>query len=466
MTGAVDDVNRANAEAAEYVFSKWVLVPRLERIKQALNADLLPLFGVTDVEFDYESPVQEDAVAVNASRDSRVNAAVSLVAAGFDPAEVLEAMDLPGLSLGATADERADANDLALLVQKLYLGVGTIITWQEGRELLAQAGMDVDLAEPSPVVVAPVSTPAVEPAPEPEQSTSSAPEAPAPPPAEPGRRGTSSGTLTEIFRAAVVDAAEAVDEEREDWQDRLDGLIDDWAAVSKAQRDEIAEQITKIVDEGTPADLATLTVNIDRAADLLADAMLAQADAAGRRTADDAAEQGVSIEPVTPIAPTTNRSGDAKPKATKFLADLAADLRNAARVTASFLAGSYVASAAREALRQWAPASTGAEVAKGVIEHLVGLSDATLRSELGGQVWAAENEGRLSTIEQAIANGTKFKHLEASERRDTNTCGPCAAVDGRRFTTIDAARAEYPFGGYRSCDGRSRCRGTVEAIWK
>jgi hypothetical protein len=174
----------------------------------------------------------------------------------------------------------------------------------------------------------------------------------------------------------------------------------------------------------------------------------------------------VAIEPVTPIEPTTNRTGNVKPKAAKFLGDLAADLRNAARVTASFLSGAYVASAAREALRLWAPTSTGAEVAKGVIAHLAGLSDATLRSELGGQIWAAENEGRLATIEQALANGHEFDHLEASERRDTNTCGPCKAIDGRRYDAVKEARADYPFGGYRSCDGRARCRGTVEAVWK
>ena len=37
MLGASDNVNRANQEAGEVMFSRWLLVPRLERIKQALN---------------------------------------------------------------------------------------------------------------------------------------------------------------------------------------------------------------------------------------------------------------------------------------------------------------------------------------------------------------------------------------------------------------------------------------------
>jgi hypothetical protein len=65
MLGLSEEVNRATAQAAEYVFGKWLIVPRLERIKQALNDEFLPLFGPTTkgLEFDYESPVDDDADA-------------------------------------------------------------------------------------------------------------------------------------------------------------------------------------------------------------------------------------------------------------------------------------------------------------------------------------------------------------------------------------------------------------------
>jgi HK97 family phage portal protein len=98
MLGSVDDVNRANAEAATYVFAKWHLVRRLERWKAALNNDFLPLFPASDgLEFDYVSPVPEDETAENAERDSKVAAVVALVQAGFDPVAALAWLDLPAL---------------------------------------------------------------------------------------------------------------------------------------------------------------------------------------------------------------------------------------------------------------------------------------------------------------------------------------------------------------------------------
>jgi HK97 family phage portal protein len=97
LTGAVDDVNRANAEAAEYVFAKWLLVPRLNRIKQALNNGFLKLFGTNGqgLEFDYCSPVAEDEIAEQASLASKVSAVVALVAQGYDPTVALQVMGLP-----------------------------------------------------------------------------------------------------------------------------------------------------------------------------------------------------------------------------------------------------------------------------------------------------------------------------------------------------------------------------------
>lgn len=100
MLGIVDDVNRASAEASEYIFSKYLLVSRLNRIKRALNTKLLPMFGSTGkgLEFDYVSPVPKDMVAESAEMQSKVNAAISLIGAGFDPDEVLAMFGLPNLT--------------------------------------------------------------------------------------------------------------------------------------------------------------------------------------------------------------------------------------------------------------------------------------------------------------------------------------------------------------------------------
>lgn len=95
--GDVTDVNRANAVASETMYARSLLKPRLERIKQALNNDLLPLFGTSGmgVEFDYDSPEPDDRELEDASLVARANAAKTLVDAGYDPVAVLEVVELP-----------------------------------------------------------------------------------------------------------------------------------------------------------------------------------------------------------------------------------------------------------------------------------------------------------------------------------------------------------------------------------
>ena len=59
ILGISESVNRANAEASEYTFARWVLKPRLHRIRAKLNEQFNPMFG-EDLYFDYDSPVPED----------------------------------------------------------------------------------------------------------------------------------------------------------------------------------------------------------------------------------------------------------------------------------------------------------------------------------------------------------------------------------------------------------------------
>lgn len=95
MLGDTDDVNLANAVAGEYVFAKWLLVSRLERWKAMLINDLLPMFGSGDLEFDYDSPVPVDKKAEGEILVGQAAAVAALVAAGYDPAGVLEVVGLP-----------------------------------------------------------------------------------------------------------------------------------------------------------------------------------------------------------------------------------------------------------------------------------------------------------------------------------------------------------------------------------
>ncbi|MFI1889824.1 phage portal protein [Streptomyces jumonjinensis] len=102
MLGATDDVNRANAEAAAYVFARWLIRPRLERIRQALNSRLLPLYGATarGLEFDFTNPVPDDREADAAELTARAGAVKLLVEAGAYGPEALAAVGLPEIPFG------------------------------------------------------------------------------------------------------------------------------------------------------------------------------------------------------------------------------------------------------------------------------------------------------------------------------------------------------------------------------
>jgi HK97 family phage portal protein len=59
VMGVAEMVNRANAEAGDITFSRYLMKPRLERIKQALNERLVHAIDKT-LFFDYEDPTPEN----------------------------------------------------------------------------------------------------------------------------------------------------------------------------------------------------------------------------------------------------------------------------------------------------------------------------------------------------------------------------------------------------------------------
>lgn len=110
MLGLVDDVNRATADASSASFGTWGLVPRLERIKQAVNTRLLPMFGPSghgtgtpDTEFDYDNPVPADTEAETAELTARANAYSTLIAAGVDPLDAADVAGLPPMNMAPKA---------------------------------------------------------------------------------------------------------------------------------------------------------------------------------------------------------------------------------------------------------------------------------------------------------------------------------------------------------------------------
>ncbi|MFD6735927.1 phage portal protein, partial [Micromonospora aurantiaca] len=107
MLGSTDDVNRANAEAAGFVFARWLIQPRLERVREMLNTRLLPLYGATGrgLEFDFVSPVPEDKAADADVLHKRSLAAATLQNAGFAPADILKVVDLPEMGARSAEDQ-------------------------------------------------------------------------------------------------------------------------------------------------------------------------------------------------------------------------------------------------------------------------------------------------------------------------------------------------------------------------
>jgi HK97 family phage portal protein len=100
--GDVADVNRASADASKAYMAESLSVPRLERIKAAINYELIPMFGLTGQEIDYDNPTPDDQEVQNQTLTAKVSAVVALVNAGFDEVEACNAVGLPVMSYDAT----------------------------------------------------------------------------------------------------------------------------------------------------------------------------------------------------------------------------------------------------------------------------------------------------------------------------------------------------------------------------
>lgn len=98
MMGATDDVNKANAYAGEVLFARWLIKPRLIRIREALNRYLLPMYGSSaeGLEFDFVNPVPEDdeiaaQVLLNKAQSAKFLADTGL----WEAADILTTVGLP-----------------------------------------------------------------------------------------------------------------------------------------------------------------------------------------------------------------------------------------------------------------------------------------------------------------------------------------------------------------------------------
>ncbi|MDX3515899.1 phage portal protein [Streptomyces caniscabiei] len=455
MLGTVDDANRANMEAADVMFSRWLLVPDLRAMRGALNHQLLPLYGrdaARMYEFDYDDPTPADRELEARELQAKTEAAKKFVDMGFEPSSVAEALGLPEMEVVAAAggDGLATPQQLGDTIQSIYLGVDTVITWEEAREILNRAGAGLDLSVQPPATIRrynrggqqsgqdPAAVPAAR-----LDLHHHVPFAPAP------RQLPSYNTVAVPARRALpVGAASEpdVDAVRVQHEEALAALLEAWAPIAEVQVAALAGQIEAAVDAGDTEALAALTVDSDESAGVLRRALGEMAESAAAQMAAEAAEQGVRVKP---------------PRVDKGLRNaFGSELIEIAAATAALLAADTAASAGREALRLLVPGVRGSEVAEKVGGFLRGLKNWFRRDQLGGALHRAQNAGRVAALQ--VAPSARYF---ASERNDSNRCDPCREIDGTEFDDLGAVQAAYGSGGYLHCEGGSRCRGTVTAIW-
>ena len=417
--GEVTDINRATAEASKAWFADQLTVPRLERIKAALNHDLLPLFGptATGLEFDYESPVPADPESEARQLASRTTAAQALIQSGAYGPQVLAALDLPEIAFGQPG---ADV-DRELLI-KLVTGAPLLAP-----TILPMLGFEL----PTPA--------ASDPAPTNKAS------------ARPSSRLLPAGSALLGFTNAADDD-DALEQVRQQFDTALDTLLADWEPIAAAQIDDLADAIEQAVDDDDVTALATLTVETGDAETALSKALAAMATTAAEQMADEAAQQGVTVPVPDVTKALTNRAG---------LTAFGDELVQIATATVKILSDDLARQAAVEALRQYTPGAVGSRVAKAVKTALSGLKNRFRRDQLGGAMHRAQNLGRIAVVEE-----TPARIYTATEKLDVATCPPCREIDGTEYTDVATIRALYAAGGYQQCEGGNRCRGTFTARWE
>ncbi|WP_460071079.1 hypothetical protein [Streptomyces sp. YKOK-I1] len=248
---------------------------------------------------------------------------------------------------------------------------------------------------------------------------------------------------TELELASRADFADMNDA----WHKAVNGVLEDWASIQDAQREQITAAVKTAVDSGNLDQLNTLTVSTKDAEKLLTSRMQAYAQQAGQAQQREAEAQGVDV-------PEWSLDDEALTAAA-----IRDRLRQVAATTARYLGVGLVQSAIRRAVQLFGSGS-GEQVAAQVDEHLANLSGAAVEEQVGAAMTAAQNEGRMAVL--AVAPPATYT---ATEILDKNSCKPCRDIDGTEYTELTEARTAYPTGGYTGCLGGPRCRGTLVTVW-
>lgn len=464
MLGTVEDVNRANADAAEVVFKRWLIRTRLERWKLNVMAPLLAMFPTAaNYCFEYELEIPDDEAAEAETLAKNVETALKLIDAGVDPKEAFAACDLPEMKMEAETDpDKVRRLSAVEALQKVYLATegGVVITPEEARSMINELGGNLALPGPFPK----------EEKPAPEPGGAVPPDGSGDPlPGEDGNGpGSSNGEAFALFRNIRPDLDPTMaghlftnkprlaeedtpdlSQLQADWEAGLAALLERFGKVKAAWFDVLAGQVRRAISDGDLDQLATLAVPesaIGKGTELLAQAMVDLAHSAAAHVVSEAADYDVKITPVVPDEE---------------------ELTSTAKVLVSLIAAGYAISAGSEALRLNGSDRTPAEIERRVMEHLDSLTDAQPAESFGGGMTGAANRARIATMKNGPVGA-----VYASEQLDRNTCKPCRAINGRwlgNTDDLDTIEKTYPggaFGGYIDCQGRARCRGTVVGVWR
>lgn len=99
MLGRTESQTRANADAAIYVFAKFVVLPMMEMITDTLSSEYLTQFpGTEGMRFSFPDPVPENV------EEKRENAKVLMEAGALTPDEMREMFDLAPLEQKGVTD--------------------------------------------------------------------------------------------------------------------------------------------------------------------------------------------------------------------------------------------------------------------------------------------------------------------------------------------------------------------------
>jgi hypothetical protein len=249
---------------------------------------------------------------------------------------------------------------------------------------------------------------------------------------------------TKVEAAAGFDAMAIHDE----WTVAVGGVLASYRQVVSDQKVQVVDQVIAQVKAGKVGKMAALAVDTSAGADLLANAMADLADTAARRMIEEAASQGVTI-PESKVRIDGRR-----------LTQLAQARAGLAGQSLAAAAGAYVLQVAAAA----EPIRTPEQVGNLAASFVDGLSDVSLRDQLGAAMTAAQNIGRVAVLEAAPESAPPVTYT-ASEIEDKNTCQACQDIDTTEFIDLPDAESSYPNGGFLECSGGLRCRGTVVAVW-